>query len=552
MRLVIVGGGAGGAAAAARARRLDEKARIVLVERGPDVSVASCGLPYYAGGVIADRGKLFLFTPENLAKRFAVDLRTMSAVRGLDTAARLVEIEERTSGRRYREPYDYCILATGAAPLIPPVEGAGHPAVRTVRTAADIDAIRAALDGGGVARAVVVGGGSIGLEMAENLARRGIAVELVEMQDRLLPAMDREMGALVGRHVAERGVSVTLRSQVTAILPAPGGGCVVRTSAGDLPPAGLVVFSVGVRPEVDLARAAGLEIGRRGVATDPTMRTSDPRVFAVGDLAETEDPVTGERRVAALAGPAARQARVAVNTIFGMQDEYRGTLGTAIVKVFDLSAAMTGAGEGALKAAGRRYAKVYLQAPDHAAYYPGASPIFLKLLYDPAGGAILGAQAVGKAGVDKRIDVVAAALRHRLSVRDLAGLELCYAPPYGAVRDPVNLAGLVASNALEGLVEYLHWDQLTGEELLLDVRKEHEAAKDPVPGTLGIPLDGLRERLGELPGDRTIAVFCGVGYRSYIAHRILAQRGFKVRAVSGGSAAYRAFREAGMLGGAPR
>lgn len=547
MRLVIVGGGAGGAAAAARARRLDEDAEIVLIERGPDVSLASCGLPYYAGGLIEERKKLFLFTPETLAARFALDIRIRSAVRSIDPAAKTVAIEDLASGLRTREPYDFCILATGAAPLIPSIEGVDHPAICVVRTALDIDGIRGRLDGGGVRRAVVIGGGYIGLEMAENLAQRGIAVEIVEMQDQLIPPMDREMAVILERHVSEKGVFLRLRSRVTAFATAPGGGCVVRTAGGDLASAEMVVLSVGVRPEVALARAAGLKIGRSGIVTDRTMRASDPNIFAVGDAAETGDPVTGAMRCAALAGPAARQARVAVNTIFGRCDEYRGTLGTAIVKVFDLAAGMTGASEKTLRAAGTRYAKVYLHAPDHASYYPGASTLSIKLLYDPSGGLVLGAQVVGKTGVDKRTDVFAAALRNRLCVRDLAELELSYAPPYGSVRDPVNLAGLAALNAVDGLVEYVHWNGLTGEELLLDVRKDHEVAKGAVPGAMHIPVDALRDRLGELPKDREIAVFCAAGYRSYVATRMLVQRGFRARTVSGGTGMYVNFKDAGML-----
>lgn len=547
MKLVIVGGGAGGAAAAARARRLDERAKIVLLERGPDVSLASCGLPYYAGGVIADRAKLFLFTPERLGRRFGLDVRTGSAVRSLDTAARTVEVEEISTGRRYREPYDYCILATGAAPSVPALPGIDHPAVCAVRTSADIDRIKGRLDGGRVERAVVVGGGFIGLEMAENIAARGAAVEIVEMQGRLLPAMDGEMAVILERHGAEKGVGLRLGERVAAIIPAGGGGCVVRTSGADLPPAGMVVFCAGVAPETAIARSAGILMGRTGIVTDRTMRTSDPRVFAVGDAVETEDPVAGGMRCVALAGPAARQARVAVNAIFGREDAYRGTLGTAIVKFFEMAAGMTGANEKTLKAAGRRHAKVYLRPPAHAAYYPGATLLAIKLLYDPEGGLLLGAQAVGREGVERRIDIFAAALRHRLSVRDLAELELCYAPPYGSVRDPVNLAGLAALNTVEGLVTHVHWDGLSGDEILLDVRNGLEAGKAPVPGALHIPLDELRGRLAEIPKGRTVAVFCVSGHRSYIAGRMLAQRGFNAVNISGGSGAYADLRDAGML-----
>ena len=547
MKLLIIGGGAGGAAAAARARRLDERAEIIVIERGAYVSYASCGLPYYAGDVITERDKLIIYPVEGLKNRFALDIRTHSAVRHVDCHGKTVAIEDLAGGARHRESYDYLILAPGAEPIIPPIEGAHLPAVHTVRNLPDIDRIKARLDSGEVRKVAVIGGGYIGLEMAENIHARGITVDIIEMQDQVLPVCDPEMAAILHRHIIEQGVRLHLGERVAALTAASGAGCVVHTASGVDYSTDMVVVSAGVKPEISLAREAGLKIGRQGIQVDRRMRTSDESIFAVGDAVETEDPVTGVSRPVPLAGPAAKQARVAVNTIFGIHDEYAGTLGTAIVKIFALALGMTGATEKQLKSAGKPFAKVYTQHPDHASYYPGASPLIIKLMYDPRGGRVLGAQVVGKSGVDKRIDLLATAIRHSLTVKDLAELELSYAPPFGSTKDPVNLTGLAALNSVQGLVHFTHWDCLSGGEFLLDVRTEAEFAKGAAAGAVNIPLDDLRDRLSELSRDREITVYCGMGYRSYIACRIMSQNGFSACTISGGYAMYRNFKDAGML-----
>ena len=540
-RIVIVGGVAGGASAAARARRLSEEAEIVLLERGPYVSFANCGLPYHIGGTIADRDRLLVQTPEALRKRFRIDVRTRTEAVRIDRKARTVTVRNLETGATSAEPYDALILSPGAEPVRPPIPGADDPRVLTLRSLQDMDRIKRVVDEHKPGRAVVVGGGYIGLEMAEALRGRGADVTLVELADQVFPAADPEMVAPVHQELRRHGVDLRLGTQVAAIR-AEGDALRVRLSRGDEVACGLVILAVGVRPETTLAREAGLPIGPTGgIVVDDHMRTADPAIWAVGDAVEVTHLVGGGPCLIPLAGPANRQGRIAADNVFGRPSVYRKTQGTAICKVFDLAIGMTGLSEKALRKAGRPCEKVYVHPASHAAYYPGASPLSLKLLFDPADGRVLGAQAVGADGVDKRIDVLAVAIRAGLTVQDLADQELAYAPPYGSARDPVNYAGFVAANVLAGDVALCHTEDVARPgpgRLLLDVRTPKEVAGGTIPGALSIPLDDLRGRLGELPRDKEILAFCQVGLRGYLACRILAQKGFRCRNLSGGYKTY--------------
>jgi NADPH-dependent 2,4-dienoyl-CoA reductase/sulfur reductase-like enzyme/rhodanese-related sulfurtransferase len=545
MKLLIVGGVAGGASAAARARRLSEDAEIIVFERGPDVSFANCGLPYYLGGEIAERDKLLVTTPERLRQRFRLDVRTHSAVEAIDRQNKTVRVRDLATGREYQESYDKLILAPGAAPLRPPIPGIDLPGVYTLRTLQDADRIKAALDGG-TRQAVIVGAGFIGLELAENFVRRGVATTVVELQDQVLPPLDREMTTPIAEHLAEKGVTLLLSDSAEAFAAADGG-LTVRLKSGRTLGAQLVVLGVGVRPENKLAVEAGLEVGPRGgIRVNEHMQTSDPDIYAVGDAVEIRDFVTGAPAQVPLAGPANRQGRLAADHAFGRPARYRGTQGTAIVRVFDRTAAMTGASEKVLRRANIPYHKVYVHPTHHAGYYPGAEGMTLKLLFDPQTGKVLGAQAVGGAGVDKRIDVLAVALQAGLTVFDLEEMELAYSPQYGAAKDPVNMAGFVAAGLLRGdhpQVDAGSLNGAAGGPFVLDVRTPQEYAAGHVPGAVNVPVDELRSRLGELPRDRDIAVYCQVGQRGYLATRILRQAGFSAGNVGGGFTTYRLFHQ---------
>ncbi len=548
MKLLIVGGVAGGASAAARARRLSEDAHIVLFERGRDVSFANCGLPYYLGGEIAERDKLLVVTPERLRKRFNLDVRVRTSVEAIDRVGKKVRVRDLASGREYEEAYDKLILAPGAAPLRPPLPGIDLPGIFTLRTLQDMDRIKERLDRG-VRQAVVVGAGFIGLELVENLVRRGVATTMVELQDQVLPPFDREMTTPVAEHLAARGVALLLGQSAEAFEEAPGG-LVVRLKSGQRLPAQLVVLGVGVRPENRLAVAAGLEVGPRGgIRVNEQLQTSDPDVYAVGDAIEVQDFVTGEPTQVPLAGPANRQGRLAADHVFGRPARYRGTQGTAVVRVFEITAAMTGASEKALRRAGRAFRKVYVHPTHHAGYYPGAEAMTLKLLFDPTTGRVLGAQAVGGAGVDKRIDVLAVAIQAGLTVYDLEEAELAYAPQYGSAKDPINMAGFVAAGLLRGEHPQVDVEAVLAEPparrpLLVDVRTPQEFAAGHLPGAVNLPVDELRSRLGELPRGRPLAVYCQVGQRGYLATRILRQAGLPAANVGGGYKTYRLFHPA--------
>jgi NADPH-dependent 2,4-dienoyl-CoA reductase/sulfur reductase-like enzyme/rhodanese-related sulfurtransferase len=543
MKLLIVGGVAGGASAAARARRLSEDAQIILFERGPDVSFANCGLPYYLGGEIAERNKLLVVTPERLRTRLHLDVRVRTSVEHIDRVAKKIRVRDLASGREYEEAYDKLILAPGAAPLRPPLPGIDLPGIFTLRNLQDVDRIKAHMNQG-VTQAVVIGAGFIGLELVENLVRQGIETTVVELQDQVLPPFDKEMTTPIARELSSYGVPLLLGQSAAEFEPV-AEGLIIRMQSGQRIPAQMIVLGVGVRPENKLAVEAGLETGPRGgIRVNEHLQTSDPDIYAVGDAIEVRDFVTGDAAQVPLAGPANRQGRIAADHIFGRATRYRGTQGTAIVRVFGRTAAMTGASEKVLQRSNRSYRKVYVHPTDHATYYPGAQAMTLKLLFDPKTGKVLGAQAVGATGVDKRIDVLAVAIQAGMTVFDLEEIELAYSPQYGSAKDPINMAGFVASGLIRGDHPQLDVEAVaatrSGESpYLVDVRTPEEYADGHIPGAINIPVDDLRARLGELPRDRQIAVYCQVGHRGYLATRILRQTGFQAANVGGGYATYR-------------
>ena len=551
MKLLIVGGVAGGASAAARSRRLSEEAEIILFERGPDVSFANCGLPYYVGGEIAERKKLLVTTPELLRTRFRLDVRTRSVVEAIDRSAKTVRVRDLESGREYVESYDKLLLAPGAAPLRPPLPGIDLPGIFTLRNLQDVDQIKQRADQG-VKQVVLLGGGFISLELAENFARRGIATTVVEKNKQILTPFDPEMTTPIAEYLAAKGVTLMLGQSAEAFEESPEG-LIVCLSSGQRLPAQLVVMGIGVRPENQLAVDAGLPVGPRGgIQVDEFLKTADPDIYAVGDAIEVQDFVTGDATQVPLAGPANRQGRIAADNIFGRHVKYRGTQGTAILGFFDRTAAMTGASEKTLRRTNRPFRKIYIHPAHHAGYYPGAEQMSLKVLFQPDTGRILGAQGVGGAGVDKRIDVLAVAIQAGMSVFDLEEMELSYAPQFGSSKDPINMAGFVASGLLKGDHPQLDIDQFlaTPENLrpfLVDVRTPKEFSLGHIPGALNIPIDDLRSSLNELPRDRDVAVYCQVGQRGYLATRILRQNGFSVSNIGGGYKTYLLYRT--VIGG---
>jgi NADPH-dependent 2,4-dienoyl-CoA reductase/sulfur reductase-like enzyme/rhodanese-related sulfurtransferase len=541
MKLVIVGGVAGGASAAARARRLSEDAEIILLERGPDVSFANCGLPYHIGGEIAQRDKLLVVSPERLRTRFNLDVRVRSSVQSIDRAAKRVHIKDLATGHEYDESYDKLILAPGAAPIRPPLPGIDLPGIHTLRNLDDMDRIIQTMQSG-VRQAVVIGAGFIGLELVEGLVRRGISTTLVELQDQILPPFDPEMTTPIAEHLHSKGVSLML-GQSAAAFEQTAENLKVRLNSGPSLSAQLVIIGVGVRPENKLAVDAGLEIGARGgIHVNDHLQTSDPDIYAVGDAIEVTDFVTGEPTQVPLAGPANRQGRIAADNIFGRDVRYRGTQGTAIVRVFDRTAALTGASEKSLRRANRPYRKVYVHPANHVGYFPGAEGMTLKLLFDPYTAKVLGAQAIGGAGVDKRIDVLAVAIQAGMTVFDLEQMELAYSPQYGAAKDPVNMAGFVAGGLIRDDHPQIDVEVVLAQRpMIVDVRTAEEFAAGHIPGATLIPVDELRNRIAELPRDRQIAVYCQVGQRGYLATRILRQKGFNAVNIGGGYKTYQLF-----------
>ncbi len=555
MRVLIVGGVAGGMSAAARARRLSESAEIIVFERGPHVSYANCGLPYFLGGEITDRKKLLVQTPERLRAVFNVDVRTRSEVTAIHRERREIEVRDLVSGHTTTERYDALILSTGAAPIVPGVPGTERPGQFALRTLEDMDQIDAWVRDRAARTAVVVGGGFIGLEVAEQFHERGLRVAVVERNPQVLKPFDPEMAAHLHLELRGHGVALHL-SNGLARFDGPGAGetagaSVVVLADGTRLPADVIVTGLGVRPESQLAVAAGLDLGRTGgIKVDAHLRTSDPHIYAVGDAIEVTHAVTGAPALIPLGGPANRQGRTAADNIFGIASAYPGTLGTAIVRVFGLAAAVTGANEAQLRAAGITFEAVHLHPNSHAGYYPGAKALSLKILFAPDSGKLLGAQAVGADGVDKRIDVLATALRAGMTVDDVADLELCYAPPFGSAKDPVNLAGMVAQNVRAGRVRTIQWDAVArldrSRALVLDVRDAQERAGGAIPGSVHIPLGELRTRLDELPRDREIVAHCASGQRSYTACRVLMQHGFQCRNLIGSFKTWKAAQD-GLL-----
>jgi len=540
--LLIIGGVAGGASAAARARRLDEGLKIILVERGEAISFANCGLPYHIGGEIEDRDDLVIQTPQRMKKRFNIDVLTRTEALSIDRQAKAVRLRDLASGQERDQPYDLLLLSPGAEPFKPPIPGLGLPGAFTLRNLADMDRIKARVDAKPEGRALVLGGGYIGLEMAEALRRRGMAVTLAEAAPQVMGPADPEMAFYLHETLREQGVDLRLSCALKGLAPGAGDALLADLGGAQAEPFDLVLAAIGVKPESKLAREAGLNLGQRGgIVVDACMRTEDPAIWAVGDAVEVLDFVSGKPAQIPLAGPANRQGRIAADCMLGRSSAYKGTQGTAICKLFDSAIAMTGLSEKALKAAGIPCEKVYLHPAHHAGYFPGAEQMHLKLLFDPASGRILGAQAVGSAGVDKRMDVLAVALRAGLSVRDLQDLELSYAPPFGSAKDPVNFAGFLAGNVLDGDVALCHSEELRSPkpgQLLLDVRTPGEFAEGAIPGAINIPVDDLRRRLAELPKEKELLVNCQVGLRGYLACRILSQHGFRCRNLSGGYLTY--------------
>ena len=552
MKVIIVGGVAGGASCAARLRRLDEDAEILLVERGPYVSYANCGLPYHVGSVIEHESDLLVANEQVFRLQFAIDCRTRCEVTGISSQDKTVELRDLATGEVSTEPYDKLVLSPGAASIRPPLPGIDLPGIFQVRTVPDAREIREWIERGtdflaGMEKysgfqtvrpprhTVVVGGGFIGLEMAENLTRRGFDVTVLEMADQVLTPLDLEYGRLVQDFLELHGVHVAVGDGVAAFQQAEEGSLTVKTQSGRAYSADLVILALGVRPDTALATMAGIEIGERGgIRVDEHMRTSNPDIFAVGDAVEVKDFITGEWSLIALAGPANRQGRIAADVIAGRDSRFRGTQGTSVVELFGSAIAWTGANERTLKRTGvDDYEKIYLYPNSHAGYYPGAKPISMKVIFRKSDGRVLGAQAAGEDGVDKRISEIALAIQLGATVYDLEQVELCYSPPFGSAKDPINFAGMVGAGVLRGDMPLGHWDS-TSDAFLLDVRQKPELAVEQVPGAVNIPLHELRQRLDELPHDREILVVCRSGQRAYYATRLLLQKGFDARVVSGG------------------
>lgn len=538
MKVVIVGGVAGGASAAARLRRLDESAEIIMFERGEYISFANCGLPYYIGGEITMKSALTLQTPQSFNARFNVDVRVNSEVTSIDPKAKTVTVRSKDRGE-YTESYDKLILSPGAAPIRPPMEGADNARVFTLRNIPDTIKIREYVEEEFPESAVVVGGGYIGVEMAENLKNAGVAVTIVELADHVIAPLDYDMACDVHRYLKEKGVGLILKNGVQAIKE-EGGKLKLTLSDGEIE-TDMVIMAVGVRPDTALAKDAGLELNKRGaIVVNEHMLTSDPDIYAVGDAVEVTDFVTGEKAYIPLAGPANKQGRIAADNICGIPTTYKNTLGSAVLKIFDMTVATTGVNERAAKAAGLDYDKVYTYSNSHASYYPGSTGMSIKTLYEKGTGKILGAQIVGFDGVDKRCDVLATAIRAGMTAKDLTELELCYAPPFGSAKDPVNFVGYVIENTLAGRVKNFFWDDVAklprdGSVTLLDVRTDLERENGQyIEGFIHIPVDELRARANELDKSKPVYIHCRTGLRSYVACCMLAGMGFDCYNLSGG------------------
>ncbi|MBN2689229.1 MAG: FAD-dependent oxidoreductase [Gammaproteobacteria bacterium] len=540
-RILIIGGVAGGASAAARARRLSEDAEIILFERGEHISFANCGLPYHIGNVIEDRDALLVQTPEKMHNRFRIDVRTKHEVVAIDRQAKEITVLNLEKNEEYREKYDHLILSPGAAPFRPPIPGIDNHKVVTLRNMKDMDEIINIINEHNVRHALVVGGGYIGLEMAENLHHRNIGVTLVELLDQIMAPVDKEMAALLHQEIILNGIDLKLSNGVTEFKEENNKLTVTLSDKTSIA-TDLVILAIGVKPETLLAKEADIKLGETGgILVDQYMQTNDKNIYAVGDAVEIKDFVSQQAALIPLAGPANRQARIAIDHIFGRDSSYHMTQGTGICKVFGLTAGMTGLNEKTLRKKEIPFEKIYLHPANHAGYYPGATPISLKLLFDPKSGKILGAQAIGVNGVDKKIDVLAMAMRAGQTVFDLENAELCYAPPYGSAKDVVNYAGFIASNFIQGDMPIFYAENLndiTDNQIILDVRTKEEVAAGMIPNAINIPLDDLRNRLNELDQNKEIIAYCKVGLRGYLACRILMQNGFKCRNLTGGYTTY--------------
>ncbi len=557
MKVVIVGGVAGGASCAARLRRLDEKAEILMVERGPYVSYANCGLPYHVSGVIEKESSLLVANEKLFREQFSIDVRTNCEAVSISAKDKTVQLRNVLTGEVTTEPYDKLVLSPGAPSFCPALPGVDLPGIFHVRTVPDARTIRQWIEKGTtfltgmanytgiqmakpVRRAVVVGGGFIGLEMAENLTHVGFQVTVIQKPNQVLGPLDQEMARVVESHLTRNGVHLALNDGAASFKQLGGGAIEVQTTSGKTYPADIVIFAIGVRPDTVLAKSAGIEIGERGgIRVNEHMQTSDPNIYAVGDVIEVKDYGTGEWSLVALAGPANRQGRIAADVIAGRNSKFRGTQGTSIIGLFGGAAAWTGVSEKTLKRLGDTdYEKIYLYPNSHAGYYPGAKMLGLKVLFRKSNGLVLGAQAIGEDGpaVDKRISALAVFIQMGATIYDLEEAELCYAPQFGSAKDPINFAGMVAGNLLRGDMQLTHWDAI-GNDFLLDVREPVELAIQQVSGAVNIPIGQLRSRLGELPKGRAINIICRSAQRAYIAARVLSQHGFKAKVISGGTLA---------------
>lgn len=542
-KIIIIGGVAGGATAAARLRRISEEVEIIIIERGEHISFANCGLPYYIGGTIKDRKKLLVQTVKGMSERFNLDIRVLSEAIQINSDAKTIVIKNLQTGEIYEESYDKLLLSPGAYPIVSPIPGIEeHESLFTLRNIPDTDKIKNYIDTKQPKKAVIIGAGFIGLEMAENLVDQGIEVTIIQRGNQVMKPLDYEMACILHNHLKEKGVNLILNNPVQSF--ADRGKKVILSDGTEIS-TNLTLLSIGVKPENHLAITAGLELGERGgIVVNEYLQTSNPDIYAVGDAIEVVDYINGKKTLVPLAGPANRQGRIAANNIMGKKEKYLGTLGTSIAKVFDLTVASVGNNEKTLKRLGIPYEVLHIHPASHATYYPGASPIALKLIFDKETGKIYGAQALGTDGVDKRMDVIATAIRGGLTAEELTTIELSYAPPYSSAKDPVNMAGYVASNLIEGELEHIQWhevDQIVADGgLLIDVREPKERENGFIEGSINIPLNDLRNHLNKLPADQTIYVSCQVGLRGYLACRILKNHGFKVKNVDGGWKTYSA------------
>ncbi|MGF9964374.1 CoA-disulfide reductase [Bacillus rhizoplanae] len=541
-KILVVGGVAGGASVAARLRRLSEDDEIIMFERGEYISFANCGLPYYIGGVIQERQKLLVQTVEKMSKRFNLDIRILSEVIKINKEEKTIVVKNVMTNETYEESYDVLILSPGSKPMVPPIPGIETAkALFTLRNVPDTDRMKGYIDENKPRHATVIGGGFIGVEMAENLRERGVDVTLVEMNNQVMPPIDYEMAAYVHEHMTKHGVQLILEDGVDAFEE---DGKIIRLKSGTKIHTDMIILSIGVQPESSLAKEAGLELGVRGtIKVNETLQTSDPSIYAIGDAIEVKDFVTETETMIPLASPANRQGRLLADIVHGHAESiYKGTMGTSIAKVFEMTVASTGVNEKVLQRLEIPYEVVHVQANSHAGYYPNAYPILLKLIFNKETGEIYGAQAVGRDGVDKRIDVIATAMKAKLKVMDLPDLELAYAPPYSSAKDPVNMVGYAASNMIEGFVDTVQWHEIDDivekGGYLIDVREPHELKQGIIKGSVNIPLDELRDRLHEIPTNQEIYITCQLGMRGYVAARILMENGYAAKNVDGGFKLY--------------